>query len=224
MAWASPIQVDPDNNSKRRVTRLLTSSARSWVSDSMDIMPRVSMDGVEPFPAADKRQSDLLGVVVEGQFSSFFKDKPSPLLQSDENKNDENDKDNKKQVQAFATVVNRSPENARIIVFSSNEFLQDQTISLLTSAQGASYLNAYQLMANTIDWTVEDRGLLKIRSRGHFNRTLPPLERDIQLLWEYSNYGLALFVIVMLAVGRRVLSARKKSRFQSLLTKGYPHV
>jgi ABC-2 type transport system permease protein len=187
-------------------------------------MPRVSRNGAEPFPAADTRKSDLLGVVVEGQFSSYFKDKASPLLQSDAGKDDKDNKDDKEQAEAYASVVNHSSDSARIIVFSSNEFLQDQTISLLTSAQGASYLNAYQLMANTIDWTLEDRGLLKIRSRGHFNRTLPPIERDRQLLWEYSNYGLALFAIILMAVGRRVLGARKKRKYQALLTKGYSSV
>jgi len=157
-----------------------------------------------------------MGVVVEGQFSSFFKDKPSPLLQAPA------DNDNKKQT--YAAVVNRSPASARIIVFSSNEFLQDQTISLLTSAQGASYMNAYQLLVNTIDWSLEDSGLLKIRSRGHFNRTLPPIERDRQLLWEYSNYGLALLAIVLIAAGRRLYSVSKKRRYQSLLQKGRANV
>jgi len=52
MAWASPIQIDNDMNSKRRTLKLLSSSARSWESESLDIMPRISRDGVEPFPVS----------------------------------------------------------------------------------------------------------------------------------------------------------------------------
>ena len=43
-----------------------------------------------------------------------------------------------------------------------------------------------------MDWSLEDAGLLSIRSRGNFNRTLPTLEHGTQLFWEYLNYGLAL--------------------------------
>ncbi len=226
MAWASPIQLDEQKNTKRRVSRLLSSSASAWVSDSLDVMPRISPSGSDPFPSADTRQSDLLGVIVEGQFSSYFQDKPSPLLYSEKETNDKLKKESEagEEQQSYASVVNHSPDSARIIVYSSNEFLKDQTVSLLTSAQGSSYLNAYQLLANTVDWTLEDRGLLSIRSRGHFNRTLPPLDRERQLLLEYSNYGLALFAIVLIALGRRIFSASKKRKYQKLLAKETAHV
>jgi hypothetical protein len=44
------------------------------------------------------------------------------------------------------------------------------------------------------------------------------------LLWEYSNYGLALLAIVLMAAGRRLLGARKKKKYQALLTKGHANV
>ncbi len=221
MAWASPIELDAAKNSKRQVTALLSSSASAWASASMDVMPRISEQGVDPFPLTGTPDTHLLGVVIEGQFSSFFKDKSSPLQQMNDEKESNDDKE---KTPAFTSVISHSPDSARIILFSSNEFLKDQVNSLLTSAQGSSYLNAFQLMANTIDWTLEDRGLLKIRSRGHFNRTLPPLERGKQLLLEYSNYGIALLAVILIAAGRRLITGRKKRRYRSLLAKGHANV
>jgi ABC-2 type transport system permease protein len=41
--------------------------------------------------------------------------------------------------------------------------------------------------------------LLKIRSRAHYNRTLPPMERQGQAIIEYLNYGFALLWLGLLA-------------------------
>ncbi len=43
MAWASPIDVKPGEG--KHTTVLLKSSAESWLSDSMDIMPRLDANG-----------------------------------------------------------------------------------------------------------------------------------------------------------------------------------
>lgn len=214
MPWASPIILDEEINEGRQVSQLLNSSSKAWTSASLDVMPRLKVDGSKPFPAGDNQKTALMGAIIEGKFDSFFKDKPVP-----ESVVNDTDSTNKKQTPAesYTSVIKHSSANARVILFSSNEFLQDQTSRLLTSAQGATYLNAYQLIANAIDWSLEDRGLLKIRSRGHFNQTLPPMERDEQLVWEYSNYAFALLAIIMIALMRRVLVFRKKRKYQALL-------
>lgn len=90
------------------------------------------------------------------------------------------------------------------MLFSSNDFLSDQVVGLLGTAQQTQYINSLQLAANAVDWSLEDAGLLGIRSRGHFNRTLPPMERSSQVFWEYLNYGLAgLALLVIATVERR---------------------
>ncbi len=64
-------------------------------------------------------------------------------------------------------------------------------------------------MANTVDWSLEEQGLLSIRSRGHFNRTLPPMEQDQQLYWESGNYVVAASMLTALAV---LVSYRRKHK------------
>ncbi len=213
MPWASPIILDNDTNKDRRVVPLLNSSSKAWTSGSLDVMPRMGVDGKKPFPPASSQKTELVGVIVEGQFKTFFKDRPVPKPENKQAGSTENESP-----ASYMSVINHSPKTARVMLFSSNELLQDQSIRLLTSAQGATYLNAYQLVANAIDWSLEDRGLLKIRSRGHFNKTLPPMEREQQLVWEYGNYGLALLAIIVIALIRRLLLMRKKKQYQSLLS------
>lgn len=78
------------------------------------------------------------------------------------------------------------------ILFASNSFLTDEMLDLASSGMGTRYLKPVQLVENAIDWSLEDRGLLDIRGRAHFSRTLDPLSRKSRMFWEYLNYGLAL--------------------------------
>jgi ABC-2 type transport system permease protein len=74
--WASPITIDSDKNKDRKVVRLLHSSAQAWTSDMTDIQPDFRSHGSLGFSVGDETGSKLLAVMVEGRFSSYFKDKP----------------------------------------------------------------------------------------------------------------------------------------------------
>ena len=69
------------------------------------------------------------------------------------------------------------------------------------------------MVANTLDWALEDGGLLGIRSNAHFNRSLPPLEKDEQLFWEYLNYLLALAALIVIALWQRHGRLRRQQRY-----------
>ena len=112
-------------------------------------------------------------------------------------------------------MIQKSPASSRIVLFSSNDFLRDQTLTIANSAVGSEYLGSLELAANAVDWAIEESGLLSIRSRGHFNRTLPPMEHDTQLFWEYLNYGLMVLALIIIALVRR---RRQKSRQHHYLT------
>jgi ABC-2 type transport system permease protein len=58
---------------------------------------------------------------------------------------------------------------------------------------------------------------MSIRSRAHFNRTLPPLSRETQASIEYGNYGLALFLLAMLYLAWRALRGRREARLAEVL-------
>ncbi|MET1256420.1 Gldg family protein [Aliikangiella maris] len=220
IAWASPIKVNQESQNNRQITELVKSSAGAWLSDSTDIMPKVDANGVSGFSPQGETKEQLIGVISEGQFDSYFAGKQSPLLSAKTSDTDEEDsanqsasdsEDSASSNQVVSSVIDKSAESARIVLFSSNDFLSDQIIQMTSSASGSEYLSTLQLVANSIDWSLEDAGLLSIRSRGHFNRTLPPMEQDAQMFWEYLNYILAAFALAIVA-----LIQKQRKRAQNL--------
>jgi len=218
MTWPSPISLDEQKNENREVSRLLESSAQAWTSPSMNIEPDFEIYGELGFPVGDQQGAQLLAVAVEGRFESYFKDKPSPLLTHDEETDSSEEPAAGAQTQSRITrVIDHSPESARIILFASRSFLTDTMLDLAASGMGTRYLKPVQLVENAIDWSLEDRGLLAIRGRAHFSRTLDPLDRESQLFWEYLNYGLALFGLLLIALFRRQTNKRAAARYAAVL-------
>jgi gliding motility-associated transport system permease protein/gliding motility-associatede transport system auxiliary component len=196
MAWASPITVEPERG--YQLTRLLTSSDKSWVSDSMDITPGAKSD-------SSKRGAQKLGVAVQGRFNSFFSDRPHPMSTVSGERMSENP--------GIHSLVRRSPESARIVVYSSNDFMDDQILSALVTASGTQYLGPIELFMNTLDWALQDDQLLQVRSRAHFNRTLPPMERQGQAIIEYLNYAMAVLWLALLAVVHWLRKVARRRRY-----------
>jgi ABC-2 type transport system permease protein len=163
-------------------------------------------------------------VVSAGVFDSWFTGKPSPLLagQSKDDGGDgaeeaADDQAGESAVTTVSGVIERAPESARIVLFSSNDFLQDQVFSLASAAAGSEYLNNLQLLANTVDWALQDEGLLGIRGRGHFNRTLPPLDQGEQAFWEYLNYALVALALGLVALIQRRRQTRRQRDLVALV-------
>ena len=217
LAWASPIELDADKNAGREVLELLRTSSQSWLSTSTDLMPKVNELGLSAFTPEGEQASRLVGVMIGGRFDSFFAGQTSPLLEEDEDAADEPDGDDADEdaeeeeednLGVVTSVIDRSPESARLFVFASNGFLADQTLRMIGSADGTLYGNSVQMMVNVVDWALEDETLLGIRARGNFNRTLPPLNANEQSVLEYLNYGLALAGIALVFFLHRRRMAR----------------
>ena len=224
VAWASPITLDAQRQGQREVIELLRSSDRSWLSDSTDVMPRVGDNGVSTYQSEGETKAHLLGLISSGRFDSYFAGKQSPILadvdapEAEGAETTDQTASKEESDFSFSGVIERSPESARIILFSSNDFLSDQVIQLAGSASGSEYLNSLQLVANSLDWALEDTGLSSIRSRGHFNRTLVPLTHQSQLFWEYLNYALAALALVLVALVQRRVAKVRARRYATLLT------
>ncbi len=219
MNWASPIIVDEKKNESRKILRLLESSEKSWVTREPQVQPNFDLYGEDGFAPGKDMSNHLLGIVVEGKFTSYFADKPSPLLLSEsenDNKNDVEKEEEEKQI-IFRQIA-KSPDSARIILLSSSAFLSDTVLSIGSSMRGTEYLGPVQLVENAVDWSLEDRGLLEIRGRSHFSRTLFPMTKNIQIFWEYVNYGLAFLGLVCLWVLRKIVVSRAENK-QLLLLK-----
>jgi ABC-2 type transport system permease protein len=238
MTWASPINVDASKNTERQVVRLLESSKGSWLSDSLTIQPDFNRFGESGFPRGQDNGRQLLAVMVEGTFDSWFKGKTSPLLEAARKQQAKKDEtaqgkktaargttgdegmaeDSGKSPEVIGRVLDRSPDSARIILLASNTFLADTSLELASGAAGARYLNPLQLVANCIDWSLEDRDLLSIRGRGHFARTLLPMSKEARMLWEYLNYGLAILGMLVVWGGWRLVRAKTRQREQLLVS------
>jgi len=224
MNWASPVDVDADKNKDRKVIRLFESSDKSWTSAAENVQPDFQKYGEMGFAPGSEQGKKLLGVAVEGRFASYFAGKPSPLLQQKVEAKDASANDQQQGADAGKnekTVVSRqldkSPESARIILLGSSSFLRDTVLGIGSTVLRTSYLNPVQLMANSIDWSLEDRGLLAIRGRGHFSRTLYPMPKEVQMFWEYANYGLALLGLFLVWLLKRSFGRKTEARYLPLL-------
>jgi ABC-2 type transport system permease protein len=198
MAWASPVTVTPARG--QRLSQLLRSSERAWTSDDTAITPTVDDQGLTPMApaqadAAATGARQLLGFSLQGRFSSFFADQGVPAQVRDAL-----EREGTGTGVGVQGALQRSPESARIVLFASNDFMDDQVLANMVTASGTQYLGPLELFMNTLDWALQDDQLLSIRNRAHFNRTLPPMERRGQQVIEYINYGLSLLWLALLAL------------------------
>lgn len=232
--WAVPVNVDAEKNKARKVTTLLQSSGSSWVSDSTNLLPDYRQFPQLGFAVGNEQGAQPLAVMVEGTFESAYKGKPSPLLESEKDAlkaavdkaagktppEPDRSAATKGNTSPFATVgrvLEQSPASARLIVVGSNALFNDQTMNLVSQALGTTYRKPAEFALNLVDWSLEDQGLLAMRSRTRYARTLDPLSPAAQAGWEYADYGLVLagLVVVWLVLRRRrSLAAR---RYQLLL-------
>jgi ABC-2 type transport system permease protein len=188
MAWASPISLQ--QNKSRTANMLLRSSANSWTSSSAKIMPVRDEHKEFHFPAGEKKPAMTVGVALKGVFQSWFADKPPP-----------SGSDSDPNTTGINAVIRQSPKSSRIILYASNDFLDDQVLNALALGAGTQYLGPLALFMNTLDWAVQDNELLKIRSGGNFNRTLPAMTIDQQKIIEYLNYAAVCGLLLLLWLG-----------------------
>lgn len=228
MSWASPMTITPLEH--QSATPLLQSSPNAWLSDSLEILPNLealnsrNTANVSGFEASDQRDAWTLASMIEGKFTSYFKDQSSPLLSAEALKEDDEETEDGEDTKSIDTlgvidqVLDSSTESAKLIVFASNQFLNDQTIQLLSSAERTLYNNSLQLIQNTIDWSLEDRDLLSIRSRGHFSRTLPNLQPSDQKFYESINYGFMFLGLLIVFAVYRYRVKLNQNRFDKILS------
>lgn len=190
MAWASPVTVERGDG--RRATTLLRSSADSWLSRDLNVMPSIGPNGMTSFRDRKDRGSKSIGVVLEGRFESWFADNANPML-------DLPPEATGAAQPTMQSTIQRSPESAKIVLYASNDFMDDQILAAVVAAAGTQYLGPLELLVNTLDWSLQDDSLLQIRARGHFNRTLPPMQAQGQAILEYANYGMAIVLLLLIA-------------------------
>jgi ABC-2 type transport system permease protein len=225
--WGSPIQIDKEKNDNRQVISLLQSSEDSWSSADLNIQPDFQRYGDLGFEVGQDTASYPLGVMIEGSFSSWFKDKPSPLNEEANTNSDkkdtagqgDNDKEGSKPP-VINRLIDHSPDSSRLIVLASNNFLTDVSLDLSTSVSGTQYRTPVQLVANFIDWSLEDRSLLAMRNQTRYSRTLLPLQNSQRQFIEYMNYALAVLGLAMVWGFGMLIRRRSRVHYQAILDTG----
>jgi len=96
--------------------------------------------------------------------------------------------------------VSQSPNNTRLIVVGSAEFVNDNMLELFQQLVGDSAGNSLSLIQNSVEWFTEDTALTTIRARGITTRLLNPLTDAEKSQWEFINYGVALAGLFALGV------------------------
>jgi len=114
-------------------------------------------------------------------------------------------------------VIQHSPASSRLIIVASNAVFTDQASSLISEALGSRYTRAVEFAQNVVDWSLEDQGLLAIRSRDQFARTLEPLDRHRQQSIEFLNYAAALGALGLVWFANRQRRRRAVARWTTLL-------
>ena len=211
--WVSPIRIDDGKLEGRSLVRLLQSSLDSWRSADLNLIPDYGAFPATGFAEPGPRGRETLAIAVEGRFSSFFRGKEPPPPQADTPP----EGGESRPVGDISSVIERSPESARLVLVASNSFASDTAIELASQGLGTLYLRPVEFLQNAVDWALEDRNLLALRGRSQLARTLDPLGEDQQRRWEYLNYGLALLGLIAVWGWRRSVAAADRRRYRQLL-------
>jgi ABC-2 type transport system permease protein len=188
--WASPIVItggggegeEDGEGPERTYVELLTSSDEAWTKSGTDVQPDLRAYPERGFAIGDDQGEKVLAVAVTGTFESAFADEGAPEG-------------------VDPSVLEESPDTARLVLVSSASFASDVILQLSQQAQ-----SNLQLAQNLVDWGLEDTDLLSIRSGGTFIRTLDPVEELTKTTLIAVTSGaslLGLLVITVLTAVRR---------------------
>jgi len=142
MNWASPVTVDEQQNANQDVTGLLKSSPAAWLRTDTNIQPDMETYPDLGFPIEGEQKSYPLAVSVQGVFESYFKDKASPLVETNQ-EGAAGPSPEAQQAQKIG-VIESLPDTARLVVIGSAEFLNDIVFDLSRNLTGDRYLNSLQ--------------------------------------------------------------------------------
>jgi ABC-2 type transport system permease protein len=213
LAWASPLAVDEAQTSSLQHDWLLRSSEDAWRSEKRDVMPDANR-GIEAPGADAARGAETLGLLLSGRFRSAFDAPPEAAVSE---AGDEMTGEPSADGEGLRSHLGQSTESARLLLIGSNDFASDQVLSGLVTASGTQFLSPVELLLNALDWSLTDGELLAIRSRAHFNRTLPPMEAPLQARLEILNYAAALVLLALIGLLHWLGQRRRQRRWQELL-------
>ena len=200
--WSSPVRIRDDvledaAAEGREYTSLMSTSGRAWTLTSFNANPDFEAHPDFGYPHGTTTETYPLAAAVRGVFQSHYTGRaaPKPAGEPTEARS--------------TTVLETSPDTARLVVVGSGAFVSDPVLSL-SQGPGDAGLANLQLVHNLVDWCLEDVELLDIRTRGAYARTLIPDDEYSSRAWEWGNYAVALIAVVGLGLG--TLGRRRRAR------------
>jgi len=214
MLKASPVDVDEEKISKNnlKAIRLFTSSERSWEKEDL-----VNFNPVFMTPPSDEDEfkSIPLAYIVEGQFTSYFADRPIPPKEEDKGKDKDKMKEKKKEdISSIkpAEVVIKKGKPAKIFLIGTSAILKDNVIDEEGRTPNA------QFVMNVIDYLNNREDIAIMRSKTQKFNPIRDVSPAIRTSVKTANIaGLPILVIIsgMIVWGRRKSRKRLIQRLYS---------
>jgi len=209
MQWASPVRcaapaADPPPEGAPVCSVLFTSSERAWTQKAFDAQPDYDRHPELGFAVPEERARAPLAVALVGRFESAWKGKPGPTL-GDDPAADPDGAPPAPGGGRRAKVRERGDSDGRLVVLGSSSALEDTVLAIAQDVSELPRANL-QLLANLVDWAVEDARLLGIRGRQRYARTLARLDEGDKLAVELGLFGFSLVAVTLLGLwglGRR---------------------
>jgi ABC-2 type transport system permease protein len=215
--WASPISLDTTKLKDAKISKLLQSSPKSWVTTNTSPLPNSDLYPDTGFAIEGTQGRQLVAVAVTGTFSSFFTGKPSPFAQITPTPSPTpSGPATPAPISPAASFIAQSPNTARLVVVGSSEFIDDTVFRLSSQLSTDRSANSVQLVQNSVDWFLEDSALATIRVKGSETRLLNALSDAEKSRWEMGNYIFAILALVGLGA---VWQIRRRSEKPMPLTK-----
>jgi ABC-type uncharacterized transport system involved in gliding motility auxiliary subunit len=122
----------------------------------------------------------------------------------------ENDFNESSQVVAVALEGPMVGQNdARLVVVSNGDF----AVNGEPGQQQQVNPDNVNLQVNAIDWLADDTGLIDLRTKGITSRPLDKKEEATQLLYQYGNVLIPVFLLLIYAFYRKQQNAQKRRQW-----------
>ena len=98
--------------------------------------------------------------------------------------------------------------NSRLVVVGNGTFFNNGE-----NGQQQQSPDNINFASNAIDWLADDTGLIDLRTKGITSRPLDKVEDDTKALLKYGNVFLPILLVLIYALIRRQINARKKQKW-----------
>ncbi|HOK41087.1 MAG TPA: GldG family protein [bacterium] len=191
--WASSIDtiLTPSVN----FIPLIFSSPQSWTTSGYyNLNPQQIPAAMSGF------KSNLMAVISEGKFRSFYSDKQIPKLDlSDTELAGWTD------VRTEETKKTECNDTNYLLFIADSDFLDENNIKRVPSN--------LTFILNAADWFALDKELITIRSRGLINREIKRMEENEKTIIKVLNIILVPIIVVVIGLVRFIIKKRRRKAY-----------